>query len=52
MKPFTEANKNGLDEDLRRNWRNDGKCRRKKKDRPHKKRTRQALKRRLTKKQF
>jgi len=44
MKPYTDQNKGNRDEDLRRNWREDGKTNGKRKDRANKKSYRRRLK--------
>ena len=44
MKPYTDQNKGNRDEDLRRNWREDGKTNGKRKDRPNKKSYRKRIK--------
>jgi hypothetical protein len=43
MRPYTKVNKAGNDEDLRRNWRGNKKCHRKKVDRPFKKKMRKSM---------
>jgi hypothetical protein len=47
LRPYTKVGKANLDEDLRRNWRNNKNYYRKKIDRPFKKMMRQELKRDL-----